>query len=130
MKIDEKFIIPTFWIIFIIVWIYTLRRWKHLVEVCTRPVVWKISKIEENHDGSRVTYKPIYSFTVNGKEYSWPIWISSPSKTEFKVWDTHDLLYNPENPNEFIDAKRNWYKIVWIAAIVMWLIFCVAGVWW
>lgn len=128
MTVDWKIALPIISLVCLFVWILLIRRSNQKKRVCTQPVVWKCIRVEEDDDEDWRSYTPVYSFEVNWKEYSWTIWIYTSSRKKFKVWDTRELLYNPENPKEFIDTKTNWNKWAWIIFIVMWILFMVMAI--
>ena len=127
-SIDWKIVLPIISLVCLLVWIWLIRKAKHQKRVCTHPVIWKVISVDVDDDDNWRSYSPVYSFEVNWKEYSWKIWISTSSRKKIKVWDTRELLYNPENPKEFIDTKSNNNKWAWIVFIVMWIVFAAMAV--
>lgn len=101
---------------------------------CTASTVASVIQVDcekDLHDAevakaNRYDYSPIYSYTVNGKSYTWK-GTYAKSKHAFHVGDRAQLWYNPQNPSEaFVQAadrgNRN-FGIVLIAVGVLLIVF-------
>lgn len=96
---------------------------------CTASASASIVEIEKGVEeadkaGARkkITYTPIYEFTVNGNVIRKSGGVYSHNKNEFKVGDTSPVTYNPDKPEEFLVNGKNGGNAFGIALLLFGLV--------
>ncbi len=101
-------------VVFILVGLMIFRVYKHKKEVCTSLtdaiVVDMHINISTDSDGTHSkTYAPVLEYNVSG--YSYRNFEGTHSGTfEYEIGQHIELLYNPDNPDEFIIDNDNSSK--------------------
>ena len=104
-----------------------------LVKVCTERTTATVVSMQEEIDTSDATtdsfryiYYPIISYEAGDRTIEKQL--SSGSNTpEYRIGETLEILYNPNNVEEFIVAGEN-QNITWIILVGIGAAFIVAGV--
>lgn len=96
---------------------------------CTASAAAMIVEIEKEDDESaregtnkKYSYTPIYEFTANGTTVKKSGGIYSHNKNKFHIGDTATVMYNPENPEEFVVDGKSGEKGFGIALILFGLL--------
>lgn len=90
--------------------IFLIRKGNKLKKRCTEKTLAKVIDVEvskQSREDGGDEYRPVVSFNYDGKDYSGQIGIVTKSRKAYKVGDTMDVLFDPNDPSCFIDAKRN-----------------------
>lgn len=128
----NKIFIMIFGIIFLAVGIFVLVNGGNMAKKCTEPITAEVINIEKSEstdeDGfTSYTYTPIVEYTVGDKTVAKSSG-KGASAPEYQIGDKIDLLYNPNNVEEFIIAGDNSYKIIGIVGIVVGALVLIAGI--
>ena len=130
MEKAKKFIPLVIGIALIGFGVFTYFRTGELVRVCTEKTTATVVDMREDFDASndtiRYVYYPIIEYTVNDQLVEQEL--SSGSNTPaYRIGETLEILYNPNNVKEFLVAGEN-QNLSWILASAVGVVFLVVGI--
>lgn len=75
-----------------------------------------VVRLESSHSAdSGTTYSPVFSYTVNGRQYEYES-VNSSSPPSNQVGDVETLLVNPNNPGK---ARQNSFWELWLMPCIL-----------
>jgi len=107
---------------------FLLWRQKKLKQVCTAQVSGTVKDITESISYStgkgkrtgrrRVSYRPIFTYSVEGVEYVQQSIIGS-SRPKFNVGQSVTVFYDPSSPKRYYVLEEGQSKVLWIILIIV-----------
>lgn len=125
-----------FSVIFIIIGICAACAPKMKSKKCTETVMAEVidllpvkssSKSGRGHNRTSITYRPVFSYTYNGKDYRAESSTSSDPPA-FQVGETVKLKIDPNNPKNFYAPSDKTYGLLGIIFSAMGGIFLLIGI--
>ncbi len=125
-----------FSILFIIVGIVVLMIPKFKAQKCTESVRAEVvenllvegsHRSKNGHHRASVTYKPVFSFTYNGKDYR----IESKSSSDppaFQQGEIVELKINPDDPTDFYAPSDKTTRFIGVIFTAMGALFLIIGI--
>ncbi len=111
-----------FLLVFIGIGIFVISKGNHLRKACTVEAIAKVVEIRTTtsaEDGD--SYYPVLEYNANGQIMREESSIGS-SNQKYQINDNVDILYNPENPKEFLIKGEFDIRILGIIFVVMGII--------
>ena len=108
-----------FLLVFIGIGIFVISKGNHLRKACTVEAIAKVVEIRTTtsaEDGD--SYYPVLEYNANGQIMREESSIGS-SNQEYQINDNVDILYNPENPKEFLIKGEFDIRILGIIFVVL-----------
>ena len=130
MEKFKKFIPLLVGVILIGAGIFMYFRAAGLEKACTEETTATVVSMREDIDTSvdeiRYIYYPVVSYEANNKTIEKQL-SSGSNNPEYRIGDTLQILYNPENIEEFIVKGEN-QNIIWIILVSLGGVCIVAGI--
>ncbi|HVN16041.1 MAG TPA: DUF3592 domain-containing protein [Anaerolineales bacterium] len=74
-----------------------------------------VVRLEESSDSDGTTYSPVFSYTVDGKQYEYES-VNSSNPPSNQVGDVVTLLYDPNHPER---ARQNSFWELWLLPAIL-----------
>lgn len=112
-----------FGIVFVVIGIFVTVRGNNMAKRCTTPAVGTVVRMDQEEDydsdgGYRYTYYPVIEYQAEGKIVSKKYSVGS-GNPKYSINDKVNILYNPENVEEYLiqgDKTSNIFGIIFIVA--------------
>ena len=109
MQVDPKLLLCGIAVVMFLIGFFVARSGRKRKRRCTAPVTGTVVDVQRTTDTDEnghndYRYVPIYEFTAGSVQIRRQGNVAARRSRAYKVGETKQLLYNPEKPEEFIEA--------------------------